>query len=148
MRKYIHGWCIAFSLYFLTLFFTTLISYALYGKLASEERTAGAIFSAVMLLIIPYTFIGLYARNMFSKTAKAAFWMSIIFWTGEKIVILLTALYTLHTSSKLSFHYPNLLTFIQAKALPFYNLIYITSGLISITLAVLIASNEMRRRAA
>lgn len=140
MRKYVHGWCIAVSLYFLTLFFTSLISYALYGTLATDYPTLGAIFSGLMLLVVPYAFIGLYARSMFSKTTKAAFWLSISFWIGEKVAFLLFAIYGAGNSPKPMLDYETIVQYLHLYSFPFYNYIYLGAGLISIIISVYIAS--------
>jgi hypothetical protein len=126
--------------YFITLMLSVFVFRLATNEPFDSTRINSGIFMGTCLVILPYFVNGYFCRKRFSKPFKAALITSTITVVCERVLIYIIGFLLVLQGGDGPMDNRPVMLFIQREAAPYYTLIYIIMGLVSICISVLIAS--------
>lgn len=142
--KYIGGWMVTTSSYFLTLFSMSILFPLLFRQPVDHNWDLSGIFIGTPLIIIPYLIAGLYVKKVFAKKSSGALWVSIIPVLSERLLIYIIGYLLVLGGGDGSMKDISTMMFIRGEAAPFYSYTYIFCGILSILICVITATYRHR----
>jgi hypothetical protein len=144
--KYVGGWMVATSCYFLTLFSMFILYPLLFNEPVDHNWDLSGTFIGIPLIIIPYLIAGLYVKKAFANKWFGALWVSIIPVVSERLLIYLVGYLLVLGGGDGSMKAITTMMFIRGEAAPFYTYTYIFCGIFSILICIITASYDNAKK--
>lgn len=141
LGKLIPGWIMITICYIVTYGASAFLYRLLFGQPIDHNWTASGIFMGSFLILVPYTFAGIYSARSFAQRATGAFWLSTVPVIAERCLVYLIGASLVSAGGDGSMDGITTMMFIRGEAAPYYSLTYILLGVVSILLTIMISKS-------
>lgn len=146
MKRILLGWILIGSVYIVTLFIFSNFSYNGNGIPTDKVKfNQVQLILGVVLVIIPYVIGGMYARYMFKGNLEKSLSIGLIPVIVERTLILVIGYFLVSSGGDGSMNGLSTLSFIQGEAAPYFTLLYIWAGLLSVLLVISISKFPIKK---
>ncbi|SFS73555.1 hypothetical protein SAMN05428962_2544 [Paenibacillus sp. BC26] len=140
LAKYVRGWMIITSCYFLTLLTFSMLYPTIFQQPIDHNWYKSGIFVGIPLIIVPYLTAGFYVKRFFVNKRSGAVVISLIPVISERLLIFFIGYLLVLGGGDGSMNGISTMMFIRGEAASYYTPSYILCGVLSVLICFVTAT--------